>query len=409
MSSKTLAVSAHAGRLTGAVIDSSIGAVRVGEVFDVPLGGALPVHGPFDRLVATMAPEAAAFRLVPLPFRDRRRVSLAVGPAIEEHVPYSLDDGVMAWDFTSATDGDSATVLAAIADPSRLAATKEALEALGIDTPPQRLVWTPAAVLAAWRRALGDTDRLLVSGNGASRLAAELSSRLPGIALDTLPVRCPVDGFGQGDWRDKAALVGLVLAAGGDAPAPLLDFEGGSASLFGLAALAQYQDEARPLLRWGAAALALAVMAVGLDYVQLFAERSALSARAEQIYTSAIPAGSGGSGRKLKLEMKLRELSGKADTGAGSAGGSPLALLAALSREVPKNLDVVLDQVDQAPPAAKVSGHADSFEAVTKMQEALAKAGAFSRVEVKDVHAAVTGGGVEFLLELTTAADGGGA
>lgn len=460
MSSKTLAVSAHAGRLMGAVIDSSIGAVHVGEVFDVKLGSPLPVHGPFDRVVATLAPEAAAFRLLPLPFRDRRRVAQAVGPAIEEHVPYSLDDGVLAWDFASTSEPSSSTVLAAIADSARLAATKEALADLGIDPAPQRLVWAPAAVLAAWRRALGesssftavdvgdggavvarvedgqlralrvvapcddellvrnvawslaasgDAARVVVSGNAASRLAGALGSRLPGVALDTLPAPCPVEGFGQGDWRDKAALVGLLLAAGGDAPAPLLDFEGGPASMFGLAALAEFQDEARPLLRWGAAALLLGVMTVGLDYVQLFTERSALSERAEKIYVSAIPSGSGGSGRKLKLEMKLRELSGKANAGGSAAGGSPLEMLAALSREVPKNLDVVLDQVDQVPPAAKVAGHADSFEAVTKMQEALSKAGAFSRVEVKDVHAAVTGGGVEFLLELTTAADGGGA
>lgn len=460
MSSKTLAVSVHAGRLTGAVLDSSIGAVHVGEVFDLPRGAALPVRGPFDRVVATLAPEAAAFRLLTLPFRDRRRVSQAVGPAIEEHVPYSLDDGVLAWDFASIADPSSAIVLAAIADPARVAATKDALASLGIKTSPQRLVWTPSAVLAAWRRALGETAsftavdlgdggaivarveeghlcglrvvapcddelllrnvawslatvgafvRIVVSGNAAARLSKLMAARLPGVAFDTLPVACPVDGFGGGDWRDKTALVGLLLAAGGDAPAPLLDFAGGPASMFGLAALAEFQDEARPLIRWGAAALLLTVLAIGLDYAQLFAERGALAEKAEKIYASAIPAGSSGAGRKLKLEMKLRELTGKADAGGAGAGGSPLALLGALSRDVPKNLNVVLDQVDQAPPAAKVAGHADSFEAVTKMQEALTKAGAFSRVEVKDVHASVTGGGVEFLLELTTATDGGGA
>lgn len=460
MSSKTLAVTVQPGRITGAVIESSIGAVHVGQAFDVAAGSPLPVQGPFDRVVATLAPEAAAFRLLSLPFRDRRRVSLAVGPAIEEHVPYSLDEAVLAWDFASPAEGAGATVLAAIAAPESIDAAKAALVDLGIDTAPQRLVWLPSAILAAYRRALGETSsftavdlgeggavvarveagrvtalrvvapcdddlllrntvwslatvgeagRVVVGGRRAASLGKALGKRLPGVTIEALPPASPVEGLGQGDWRENTALAGLVLASGGDAPSPVLDFEGASSSLFGLAALAEFQGEARPLLRWGAAAIALAVLAVGLDYAQLFVQRRELAQKAEQVYTSAIPSGSGGSGRKLKLEMKLRELTGKADTSASGAAGSPLALMAALSRDVPKNLDVVLDQLDHVPPSAKVAGHADSFEAVTKMQEALVKAGGFSRVEVKDVHAAVTGGGVEFLLELTTAADGGGA
>lgn len=460
MSSKTLAVTVHAGRLTAAVIESSIGAVHVGTAFDLEAGAPLPVAGPFDRVVAALAPEDAAFRLLPMPFRDRRRVSLAVGPAVEEHVPYSLDDAVLAWDFASAPDASGAAVLAALADPSRLEAVRATLAGLGIGPPPQKIVWMPTAILAAYRRAIGDdatftavdlgdggavvarvekgqiaalrvvapcnddlllrntvwclttlggASRIIVGGSSAERLAQALAARLPGAAIEALPASPPVEGFAHGQWRTKTALVGLVLAATGDAPAPILDFEDGGASMFGVAALADLQGEARPLLRWAAAALVLAVTAVGLDYAQLFVERRALSQRAEEIYTSAMPAGSGGAGRKLKLEMRLRELTGKAGDASASAGGSPLGLMAALSRDVPKNLDIVLDQVDHLPPSAKVSGHADSFEAVTKMQEALTKAGHFARVEVKDVHASVTGGGVEFLLELATPATGGRA
>jgi len=150
----------------------------------------------------------------------------------------------------------------------------------------------------------------------------------------------------------------------------------------------------------------LAILAVGIDYAQLFAERGTLAERAESIYESAMPTGSGGAGRKLKMQMRLSELTGKAEASIGGAAGSPLALLAALSRDVPKTLEVVVDQVEHSPPAAKVAGHAASFETVTRMQEALQKSGTFSRVEVKDVHASVTGGGVEFLLELSTAEGG---
>ena len=459
MSSKTLALTAHAGRISGAVIESSIGSLKITEVFDLAVTAAtpprLPAGGPFDRVVATLDSGAAAFRVLTLPFHDRRRVSQAVGPALEEHVPYSLDEGVLAWDFAApAASGAGASVLAAIVETSRLDEAKARLAALGAESAPQRLLWEPSVILTAYRRAVGedasflavdvgdggavaarfenghllalrivapcdedllvrntawaiatvagDQSRAVVGGRHGARLAGAIAARVTGLRVEALPTTSPVDGIAGRDWRELTTLTGLVLAASGDSLSPLLDFEAAAGSLFGLAALRDLQGETGPLLRWGAAAAALAVLAVGLDYVQLFAERGALAKRAEQIYASAMPAGSGGVGRKLKMEMRLRELTGKAEATATGSAGSPLALLAALSRDVPKNLGVVVDQVEHSPPAAKVTGHAASFETVTKMQEALQKGGAFSRVEVKDVHAAVTGGGVEFLLELAT-------
>jgi hypothetical protein len=462
MSSKTLALTAHAGRTSGAVIESSIGSLRVTQVFDADAAAArLTSGGPYDRVVATLEPSAAAFRILDLPFRDRRRISQSAGPALEEHVPFSLDDGVLAWDFASPVSADAgAKVLAAIVDGSRLDAAKARIAALGPGAEPKRLVWEPSAILTAYRRALGDDasfivldagdggavlarieagrlgalrivapcaddlllrniawslstvaggeSRIVLGGRHAERLRDALEARLPAFRIERLPVASPVEGFSGHDWRELTSLVGLVLASGGDALPPLLDFEQGADSILGLGALREVQSEAAPLVRWGAAALLLGIVAVGIDYVQLYAERSSLAERAEQIYTSAMPSGSGGAGRKLKMEMKLRELTGKAESQAGGAG-SPLALLAALSRDVPKQLDVVVDQVEHSPPSAKVAGHAGSFEIVTKMQEELQKGGSFSSVEVKDVHASVAGGGVEFLLELKTADTGGGA
>ncbi|MFN2376023.1 MAG: PilN domain-containing protein [Candidatus Binatia bacterium] len=465
MSSKTLAISVHPGRICGAVLESSIGSLQVRDLFDFATSPEsaprLPVAGPFDRVVATVAGDVAVFRILDLPFRDRRRISQAVGPALEEHVPWSLDDGVLAWDVASSSSTAAGSgALAALAEDSRLAAARAALADLGVEPTPQKLVWNPSAVLSAYRRALGedatftavdlgdggavvarfeggqllalrvlspagdellvrnvawslsamagDQGRVVFGGRHAARLSSAIARGVPGLRVEELPVAAPVDGFGGRDWRETTSLAGLLLVAGGDAPAPVIDFEGGAGSLFGLPAWRELQGEARPLLRWGAAAAVLAVLAVGVDYVNLYAEHRVLAGRADKIYATAMPAGSGGAGRKLKMEMRLRELSGKAEAAAAGGAGSPLALLAALSREVPKNLEVVVDQVDHSPPSAKVAGHAASFETVTKMQQALARSGAFARVEVKDVHAAVTGSGVEFLLDLqTTPAEGG--
>ena len=474
MSSKTLAVMAHSNRLRGAVIESSIGSFRIAEIFDQPLGaaGVLPVTGPFDRVVAAVGASAAAFRILDLPFRDRRRVSQAVGPTLEDHVPFSLDDGVLSWDFAGAQTGAAgASVLAAIAGAGQLDEARASLTALGIETAPQRLLWEPTLIVSAYRRALGenasftavdfseggalvarviagalvalrivspceeelllrntvwslatvagtvsgasdsvaDDAAIVVGGSGAVRLGPTLGQRLYGRRIQALPSAAPIEGMEGHDWRSATALTGLLIAASGDALAPVLDFESVAGSFLGAAVLREVQDEARPMLRWGAAALALAIVAVGIDYVQLFVEQRALSGRAESIYTSAMPSASGGAGRKLKMEMRFRELTNKAETSGTGGAGSPLSLLASLSRDVPKNLDVIFDQVEHAPPNAKVFGHAPSFETVTKMQEALQKSGAFSRVEVKDAHASVTGGGVEFLLDLSTSAPEGGA
>ena len=460
MSSKTLAVTLHRDRLAGAVVESSIGSVVVSDVFDIDAadGRALkvPVSGPFDRVVATLEPEAAAFRVLTLPFRDRRRVSQAVGPALEGHVPLSLDDGELAWDFAGSSSPTSVgtSVLAAIADTTRIDETKQRLRDAGVESAPHKLLWSPTVILTAYRHAVGEAEsftaidlgdsgavvarfengalvmmrvlapcdddllvrnvawtlgtfpgeslRTFVGGRHSARLSASLATRLPGVTLETLPSRSPADGLAGRDWRDHTCLAGLLLAATGDALPPALDFETGAGSIFGIQTLREIQSEAGPLIRWGVAAAVLAILAITIDYVELYSQRRALAARAEQIYTSAMPSGSGGAGRKLKMEMRLRELSGKAETSSAGSGGSPLALLAALSRDVPKNLDVTIDHVEHSPPSARVAGHADSFEAVTKMQGALEKGGAFSRVEVKDVHAAVSGNGVEFLLELVT-------
>ncbi|HEY2775669.1 MAG TPA: hypothetical protein VGK20_16630 [Candidatus Binatia bacterium] len=466
MSSTTLTISIHSGRATGAVIESSIGSMHVGEVFDVAFEDGetpvLPVAGPFDRVVATIEAEAAAFRVLTLPFRDRRRAAQAVGPALEEHVPYDLDDGVLAWDFAGPAPGSAAgaTVLAAIVDSARIEQARQRLAGAGIEAAPERLLWAPSVILAAYRRAVGedatftavdagpggaviasfdagrlcalrvvapcdeellsrniswslatigaDEARIVVGGTSASRVSRSLAARHAGAHIEELPANCPVEGLGARDWRSDTTLVGLLLTASGEGIAPLLDFAAEASSLFGLAIVRDLQDEARPLVRWAAAALVLGIVAIGIDYVQLFAERRELAARAEQIYSAAMPSPSGGSARKLKMEMRLKELNAKAEAAAHGGAASPLTLLSALSRDVPKDLDVVVDSVDHAPAASKVTGHAGSFESVTKMQEALQKGGAFSRVEVKDVHAAVTGGGVDFLLELgSTAREGG--
>ncbi|HYC57563.1 MAG TPA: hypothetical protein VEL28_21705 [Candidatus Binatia bacterium] len=452
MSSKTLVVQVSARRACGAVIESSIGSMHVTQIVDRPSVdeglAALAGFGPFDRVVAALPAEDAAFRILSLPFHDRRRIGQAVGPALEEHVPLSLDEAAVAWDYTGPQHtGD---VVAAMAPLSRIEELRGRIGAAVGDT--RRLLWTPSVVLAAYRRALGETDsfvaldvgpdgaiiasvqdgalralrmvaacepdlmkrnvvwsvrtiaapgdRVVIGGAWASRLGTGLESELSGLRLEPLPAASPVEGFGKRDWREVPGLVGLVLAAAGEHSAPSIDFTPAGTGLLGIRSVSDLPEEARPVLRWGTAALALLLTSLGLDYYELISQRNALAERAEQIYVTAMPSGSDGSGRKLKMEMRLKELTTRAAGLGSGASASPLQVMAMLSQSVGKNLDVRLSQLELVAPVVKISGNTESFEAVTKLQDSLRDSGNFDRADVKDVHVAVNGGGVDFLLEL---------
>lgn len=457
MSSKTLVLERSGDRVAGAVVESSIGSLAVPRVFETDAGASLPVAGPWDRVVALVAGEAAAFRVLELPFRDRRRAADAVGSLLEDRVPLSLDESTLGWDWTG--PARQGRVVAALAPRARLEEdTTTARNLAGLA--PQRLLWAPTAVVAAYRRALGETEtfalvdvsaggavvasvaggevealrivapsaprtllrnlawnlttvaapgsRVVVGGGAAKAIASELERMAADFRFEPLPAACPVAGYRGGDWRSETALVGAILTVAGEASSPLIDFRADAASGLGGLDWRGMESELRPLARWAAAAAALGLLSIGLDYASLLSQRSALAAGAERIYASAMPSPSGGSGRRVKLEMRLSELSGRAAASASAgAAGSPLALLAAVSRAIPRSLDVVVDQIDQSPASAKIAGHAAGFETVTKMQQALAKSGEFARVEVKDAHAAVTGGGVDFVLELSGHAGAG--
>jgi len=450
--SKTLIIQIGARRACGAVIESSIGSLHVTQIVDRPSVeeglGALAAFGPFDRVVASLPAEDAAFRILTLPFHDRRRIAQAVGPALEEHVPLSLDEAAVAWDYSGPQR--SGDVIAAMAPIARIEEVRARIEAAVGQ--PRRLLWTPSVVLAAYRQAMGENasfvaldvgpdgaivasvqegalralrmvapceldlmkrnvvwsvrtiaapgDRIVIGGPWASRLGTMLEKELTDLRLEPLPAASPVAGFGDRDWRELTAVAGLVLAAAGEHAPPSIDFTPAGGGLLGIRSLSELPDEARPVLRWGAAALALLALSIGLDYFELISQRNAVADRAEEIYVTAMPSGSGGTGRKLKMEMRLNELTTRAGSIGTGASASPLQVMAVLSQSVPKSLAVELSQLELLPPNVKISGNAESFEAVTKLQEALRKSGSFNRVDVREVHAAVSGGGVDFLLDL---------
>lgn len=444
MSSKVLLVHLTDRQLATAVVESSLSAATITAVqVSTPSQPRLPAAD-FDRVIATVPATAALFRLLELPFRDRARLSQAVGPALEGHVPISLDEGTAHFDY-SGSDHD-APILAAIARNSDLERHSARLTELGAT--PTRLLWEAPTALAAYRAAAGATtfwaidasedgaiiaayehgtlvglrivaacapelfkrnlvwsfaalehsaDTIWIGGNVAE--IAAMAADEAGITAERrpLPDQAPIACTVAAPWDELAPLAGLALIAAGEAESPIIDFSSQGSSI--IDTVREYAAELRPLLPWAAAALLLALSSVAVDYVGLMQARGRLEQQAERIYTSVMNKDSGGAGRRLKLEMRLSELGGARNT-SGARVGSPLSSLTALSSALPAKLDIELEEFRQNIDGVKLRGRAASFETVTQVEEALRGESAFSDVEVRDVHAATSGEGVDFQIVL---------
>jgi len=396
----------------------------------------------WDCVVAGVPVDTAVFRVLKLPFHDRRRLSHAVGPALEAEVALSLDESVPAWDFTS-SDGRG-PVLAAMVPRHLLEDERDALSSLDIH--PRMFTWEASALLEIYQRAAGPRRtftaidlgsdgamvacieegrlralrtcgrsddqttvrnvgwfvrtleppgaRALVGGARADVLLSALREAAPGLALETLPESCPVEiaQAAAPAWRTATIVTGLALAAARSVRAPLLEFQLDGPTP---ATLGATRSRARQLAPWAGATAALLLTAAWIDHARLESRRTRLEAAALEVYRSAMHDDST-TGQRLKLEARSAELERRAGE-SGAAGASPLAVLAAMSVTVSPDVKVEFDLYSYDPPDARMRGRAESFEAVTRLQDQLRASGRFANVEVGDVHAAV-GSGVEFEL-----------
>ncbi len=461
MSSRTLAVHLTSKRLVAVLAEVTMRGMQIQRVEDrpAPTDDAPPAWAAdlaYDRVVATVGSDMALFRFLELPFGDRRRITQAVGPALEEHVPLSLDEAEVVWDWDGSSGGRR--VLAAMARTATLDAHADRIAAL-FGRRPERMPWAPAATVAAYRaaatgsadswslvdvgadgalvatvesgrlaglhlvapcddellvrnvawslRALGPSGPTVVLGGArAAAIEEAAANALEDMAILPAPREHPLAGAPAARWSAVAPAIGALLIAGGRAERPALEFAaaaGGSSS----AALGVL-GELRPLASWGAAALALLTLAAGIDYARLASERAAVVAATDAAIQDVMP-GTSGAGARLKLEMRARELADRAGSTAGGAVASPLEVLAELSRAVPRNLDIEILDLVHAPPAVRFSGKGADFEVVTKLEEALSASSIFSSVEIKDVQAAVSGSGVDFKVILQLAGAEGAA
>ena len=150
MANHILAVHLAAGHIGFGVAESTLRSLRVTALGRMEAGSTmfadLVSDRNWDRVVASVPAEAAVFRILDFAFHDRRRLGQAVGPALEEHVPFSLDDSVASFDLVG--PGRHGSVLAVMAQRAALESHLETLHAY--DIWPQRLIWAPSATLEIW-------------------------------------------------------------------------------------------------------------------------------------------------------------------------------------------------------------------------------------------------------------------
>jgi len=444
-----LAIHLTAQRLSVAAAESTLRSLRVTTLAEVApdseQAAAIIGDRKWDRVIATLPSDMAVFRMLDLPFSDRRRLSQAVGPALEDYVPFSLDESITGFDATSNVSGRP--VLAVMTAAREVAAQREALARYGLTA--ERFYWAPTVTLAAYRRSVGEdkaftaidvsedaavvgcfdehglvslrvvdgaddetlvrnlawsvrtldppSDRIVVGGARVQQIHLGLSETLSGMRFEALPTDAPVEmpHHLQTNWRTSAVALGLVLAAAGEHGRPSIEFAGAQGETLGPPA--EVREAGRSLLPWALAAAATFSVAGGLEYARLARTANHLEAQAEAIYRTAIPSGSGGAAQKMKLELRLSELErARSESASSRTHAGPLAVLLQMSKQVPRELDVEFDSYIYDAPNVRLSGRGASFEAITRLQQLLEERESFASVEVSDVHSAVSGNGVEF-------------
>src|ERR1700683_2761039 len=122
MAQRILALELVGDRVRAAVAERSWNSFTLTGVYDkgrdddeADLSGALSrllgVHGPHDTVISALPPDLVAKRLLDLPFKDSRRLHQVVPFALEEHLPFPVDNGTVAFTRVG-REGESNLVIA---------------------------------------------------------------------------------------------------------------------------------------------------------------------------------------------------------------------------------------------------------------------------------------------------------
>src|SRR5229473_1654415 len=179
MAQRILALELGVDRVLAAVAERSWNSFTLAGVFDkvraddeADLSGALSRlvvdAGQPDIVISALAADRAVKRLLELPFKDARRLHQVVPFALEEHLPFPVDNGAVAFSRLG-QEGNHTLVMAAMVRKIDLQHHLDLLAKAGLD--PKTVTLAPLALAAMFTRARNGAKsmaHLVVEGDESS-------------------------------------------------------------------------------------------------------------------------------------------------------------------------------------------------------------------------------------------------
>jgi general secretion pathway protein L len=404
-----------------------------------------------DIVISAIPGELVAKRLLTLPFSDRRKLDQAVPFALEEHLPFSVEEAVVAY-LPLIRDGKNSLVLAGLVRREDLRAHLDLLAEAGLD--PKTVTLGSLALSFLINRAR--------NGNGASssHLLLELERRRTSVilldnggvprALRILPVgldpaldeehadNCagviiaavrqtmlsqavepgpadviisgpvaasadvrerfsrelalPIHGVEELDcsallgkpgreWMRQAGSVAMLLGEMPVDPVPLINFRVGEFGFQGRT------GDLAPLYTSAILVGALAVLGLVHLIFGIAVIRHHVNLLNRDIVTAAAPVVVGTPADDVKAVIASHLAAARKRLGLlGGSGGtaSPLETLMALSRALPSDLSIDIDELSIDDSGLTIAGKADSYGTIDRVKKALSATQGLSDVRVSE-------------------------
>jgi type II secretion system protein L len=473
MGQHILAIEMGTERVRAALVDRSFKSMQLLGLFEearaadeADLSGAvsriIKAAGPRDVVITALPAEYVAKRLLRLPFTDRRRLQQVVPFALEEHLPFAVDDAAVAFARVG-RDGDETLVVAAVARKVDLQRHLEMLARAAVD--PKTVTLSTFALAGFLTRAHNgnnaaylvveldeaNTSMVLIDANGTPRAMRTVkrgfdgSPRPAGTQLDN-PMLSMVRQTLLAH-RGEQALPELVLAgpAAGSAgireqfvkalDVPVREFadfdlspliqgvNGQSARFAGCLAMLLSEAPVTPLelinfrqgefafhgasgaahpwrftAALGGAAVAVALLHLILSISVGYRQLHLLDQQIEAV-TNPILGNTDPASARTQLQAKIADLNKQLRMLGGNLGhGSPLDVLRDLSQAIPPAIPIQADTLVVNDSGLKLEGSADSFATVDQIKRALERSGDFGAIQVEHAGAGSDTSKVEFRL-----------
>jgi general secretion pathway protein L len=187
-----------------------------------------------DIVVSALPGEFVAKRLLALPFSDRRRLAQVVPFALEEHLPFPVDDAAVAFARVGREDGKT-LVIAAFARKVDVASHLELLTRAGLDPKVITLgTLALAGLLARARNGAGGSHLVVDIDHAATSMVLIDAGGTPRAVRTVSRTIDPPNGNAALPSPTAAAILGAVrqtlLAHGSDEKPPDLVFTGAAAA-----------------------------------------------------------------------------------------------------------------------------------------------------------------------------------